>query len=85
MFDVIGNYWRGFIHKTSKNHNCVQKDSNDPLSVVIILGIYVHGSNPVLNIGMDMNEIGKREHVLKYSQVRCVVGVFDKLLYEGSI
>ena len=27
----------------------------------------------------------KREHVLKHSHGMCVVGTFDKILYEGSI
>ena len=39
---VIGNYWREFIHKTSKNLNCVHKDSNDLLSVIITLGTDAH-------------------------------------------
>ena len=30
-----------------------------------------------------MNDIGKIAHVLKHSHGRCVVGVLDKILYEG--
>ena len=32
-----------------------------------------------------MNDIGKRAHVLKHSDGRCVVGAFYEILYEGSI
>ena len=35
--------------------------------------------------GENMKEIGKREHVLKHSHGRCVIGSFDKILYEGSL
>ena len=31
-----------------------------------------------------MNDIGKRAHLLKHSHGRCVIGSFDKFLYEGS-
>ena len=85
MFYVIGNYWREFIHETSKNINHVHKDINDLLSVIIILGTDVHcGKIYILN-GMTMNKIGKQEKFIKHSHGRCVVGDFDKNLYEGSI
>ena len=71
------------IHPKNPNH--VQKDSNDLLSVIIILGTYVHGRETVFNDGGNMNAIGKRAHVLKHSHGRCVVGTFDKNLHEGSI
>ena len=32
-----------------------------------------------------MNDIGIKTHVLNHSRVRCVVGTFDKNLYEVSI
>ena len=38
-----------------------------------------------LNDGDKMNDIGKRAHVMKNSHGRCVVGAFDKILYEVSI
>ena len=60
-----------------KNLNHVQKDSNDILSVIIILGTYVHGGETIFNDGERMNYIGKRAHVLKHSHGRCVVGGFD--------
>ena len=85
MFYVIGNYWREFIHETSKNINRVQKDINDLLSVIIILVTDVHGGETVFLNGMTMNEIGKIAHFLKHSHGRCVVGAFYKILHEVSI
>ena len=35
--------------------------------------------------GDNMNDIGKTAHVLKYSDGRCVVGAFDKIIHEDSI
>ena len=32
-----------------------------------------------------MNDIGKREHVINHSQIRCVVGAFDKSLHKVYI
>ena len=60
-----------------KNLNNVHKDSNGILSVIIILGTNVHGGETVFNDGENMNNIGKRAHVLKHSHGRCVVGPFD--------
>ena len=68
-----------------KNLNHVQKESNDLLSVLIILGTNVHGGETVFYYGVNMHDIGKRAHVLKHSHGRCVVGPFDKILHEGSI
>ena len=31
-----------------------------------------------------MKDIGKREHALKHSYIRYVVGTFDKILHGGS-
>ena len=35
--------------------------------------------------GDNINDIGKRAHVLKKSYGRCVVGPFDTILHEGYI
>ena len=69
----------------SKNLNHVHKDSKDFLSVIIILGNNVNGSETIFYDGDNMNDIGKRAHVLKHSNGRCVIGSFDKILHEGSI
>ena len=70
-------------HPNILNH--VHKDSNDLLSVIIILGTNVHGGEIVFNDGDNMNNIGKMAHVLKHPHGRCVVGPFDKNLHGGSI
>ena len=62
-----------------------QKISNDILSVIIILGIDVHGGEIVILNWMTMNYIGEMAPVLKHSHGRCVVDAFDKNLHEGSI
>ena len=64
-----------------KNINHVYKDSNDLLSVIIILGTNVHGGETVFNDGVNMSDIEKRVHVLKNSHGMCVVGAFDKHLH----
>ena len=64
-----------------KNLNHVQKESNDLLSVLIILGTNVHGGETVFYYGVNMHDIGKRAHVLKHSHGRCVFGAFDKNLH----
>ena len=53
--------------------------------MIIILGTYVNGVKTVFYDGDNMNDIGKRAHVLKYSHVRWVIGDFDKNLHKGSI
>ena len=68
-----------------KNLNHVHKDSNNILSVIIILGKKVHGGKPFFNNEKKMNDIGKIAHVLKHSRRRCVFGPFDKIIYEDSI
>ena len=50
MFYVSGNYWRGFIHETSKKINNVNKQSNDIMSVIIILGTDVYGGEKVFKL-----------------------------------
>ena len=34
---------------------------------------------------MTMNDIGKGAHVINNSHAKCMVGAFDKMLYEGFI
>ena len=67
------------------NINHVHKDSKDLLLVIIILVTDVNGGETVFNDGENMNDIGKRAHVLNHSYGRCVIGSFDKILHEGSI
>ena len=69
----------------TKNLNHVHKDSKDLLSVIIILGTDVNGGETGFIYGENMNDIGKRAHVLKHSHGRCVIGSFDNFLHEGSI
>ena len=68
-----------------KNPYHVHKDSNDLLSVIIILRKDVPGDETVFLNGVTMNDIGNREHILKHTCGRCVVGAFDTNLHEGSI
>ena len=49
-----------------KNLNRVHKDSNNILSVIIILGTNVHGGKTVFYYRENMNDIRKRAHVLKH-------------------
>ena len=64
-----------------KNLNHVHKDSNNLLSVIIILGTNVHGGETVFYYGEKMNDIGKIAHVMKHSHGRYLVGAFDKILH----
>ena len=50
-----------------------------------MLGNNVNGGEIVFNDGENMNDIGKRAHVLKHSLGRCVITPFDKTLHEDSI
>ena len=77
MANVGGNLYT----RHTKNLNHVHKDSKDLLSVIIILGTDVHGGETVFYDGENMNDIGKRAHVLKHSHGRCVIGYFDKFLH----
>ena len=70
-------------HANNLNH--VHKGSKDLLLVITILGTDVNGGETVFYDGENMNDIGKRAHVLKHSHGRCVIGSFDKILHEGSI
>ena len=77
-FTPFANIGGNLFTRHTKNPNCVHKDSNDLLSVIIILGTNVHGGKTVFYEGVNMNDIVKRSHVLKHSHGRCVVGAFDK-------
>ena len=35
--------------------------------------------------GENINDVGKRAHVLKHSHGRCVIGSFNTILHEGSL
>ena len=61
----------------TKNLNRVHKDSKDLMSVIIILGTDVHVGETFFNDGENMNDIGKRAHVIKHSHGRYVIGSFD--------
>ena len=65
--------------------NHVHRDSYDILSVILILDTDVNVGGTVFYDGDNMNDIGKRAHVLKHQHGRCVVVPFDKMLHEGSI
>ena len=81
LADIGGNLFT----RNLKNLNHVHKESNDLLAVIIILVTNAHGGKTVFNNGENMNDIGKRAHVLKHSRGRSVVGTFDKILHEGII
>ena len=70
-------------HANNLNH--VHEDSKDIMSVIIIMGTYVHGGETVFFYGETLHDVGKRAHVLKHSHGRCVIGSFDKILHEGSL
>ena len=78
---IVGNLYTRHL----KNLNNVHKESKDLLSAIIILGIYVNGGGTVFYDGENMNDIGKRAHLLNHSHGRCVIGSFDIFFHEGSI
>ena len=82
LFATIGG---NLFTRHSKNLKNVHRYSNNPLSVIIILGTDVNVGETVFYDRDNMNDIGKRAYVLKHSHGRCVVGAFDKKLHEGSI
>ena len=84
-FTSLANIGGNLFIRHPKNINQVHKDSNDLLSVVIILGTDVHDGETIFYDGDKINNIGKRAHVLKHSHGRCVVVAFDMFLHEGSI
>ena len=53
--------------------------------MIIILVTDVHGGKTVFNDGDNMNDIGKRAHVLSHSHGSSVVRTFDKILHGGYI
>ena len=59
--------------------------SKDLFSVITILETYVNGGEKVFYDRDNMNDIGKRAHVLNHSHGGCVFGGFDKILHEGYI
>ena len=78
---TIGGYLF-MIHPKKLNH--IHKESNDLMSVIVILVIDVHGDK-IMFYGMTTNDIWKTANFLKHSHKGCVVGAFDKSLHEGSI
>ena len=81
MATIGGNLYTR--HANNLNHG--HKYSQDPLSVIIIVVTDVNCGETVFNDRENMNDIGKRAHVLKHSHGRCVIGSFDTLLHEDSI
>ena len=77
-FATIGD---NFYTRHPNNLNHLHRDSKYLLSVTIILGTDVNGGETVFYDGENMNDIGKRAHVLKHSHGRCVIGAFDKILH----
>ena len=81
MENIRGNLFTRHPH----NINHVHEGSNDPMSVIIILGTNVHGGETVFYDAENMKNIGKIANVLKHSHGRFVAGPLDKILHEGSI
>ena len=76
----------GTLYTSQKNNlNHIHRDSKDLLSVIIILVTDVNGGETVFNDGENMNDIGKRAHLMNHSHVKCVINASDKTLHEGSI
>ena len=84
-FTPLATIWGNLFTRHLKNHNYVHKDSNNILSVIIILGTNVHGGETVFNDGENINDIVKIAHIMKHSHGSCVVVPFDKIIHEGSI
>ena len=84
-FTSLETIGRNLYTRHVKNINHLHKDSKDLLSMIIILGADVNGDETVFYDGENMNDIGKRAHVLKNSHGRFVIGYSDKILHEGSI
>ena len=53
--------------------------------MIIILVTDVNGGKTAFYDGDNMNDIGKRAHVLKHSHGRCVIGASDNFFHEGYI
>ena len=74
----------GNLHtKNANSLNHIHKDSKYLLSVIIILGTNINDDETGFYDGENMNDIGKRAHVLNHSHGRCDIGSFDKILHEG--
>ena len=65
--------------------NNVHEDIKDLVSVIITLGANLIRGGTVFSDGVIYNELGKIPHVLKHLIGRCVVGTFERYLYEGYI
>ena len=63
--------------------NTSHRDSKDLLSVIIILVTDVNGGETVFYDGLNINDIGKRAHVMKHSHGNCVIGSFDKFYMKA--
>ena len=83
-FTSLATIGGNLFSRHPKNINHVHKYSNYLLSVIITLGTNVNGVETVFN-EITIYYIGKRENYIKNSHRRCVVGAFDKIVYEGSI
>ena len=70
------------FNRHPKNIKYAHKDDKDILSVITKLGTNVIGSEK--NHGFIMNDLGKRAHVLKHSNGRCVVGAFDYYVLQAT-
>ena len=84
-FTSFGTIGGNLSTRNPKNLNNVQKENNNLLSVIIILGTNIHGGEPIVYGGVNIKDIGKIAHAMNYSHGRCLVGSFDKISYEGSI
>ena len=74
MANIGGNLYT----RQANNLNHIHRDSQDLLPVITILGTDVNGGETFLYDGDNMNDIGKRAHVLKLSHGRCVLRSHDK-------
>ena len=74
---IVGNLYTRHPNNPNNSH----RNSNNLLSVIIILGTDVNGGETVFNDRDNTNAIGKGAHVLKYSHGRCVIGDCDNILH----
>ena len=84
-FTSLGTIGGNLYTRHPKNLNHVHKYSKYLLYVIIILGTDVHGGETVFFNGDNINDIGKRAHVLKHSHGRCVIGSFDKFYMKALL
>ena len=64
-FKLMENIGVNLFMRHPKNNNHAHKDSNNFMSVIIILGTDVHGGETVFH-GMTMNEIGRTALALNH-------------------